>query len=110
MVKHFEVFIVDDAEHDLFDIYSYIARRDSVENAEDVFTAIQDTILGLSTLPARGHVPPELERIGIFEYLEVHYKPHRIIYQIREAEIYVHCILDGRRSLQELLQERLIRS
>jgi len=110
MVKHFEVFIVDDADRDLFDIYSYIARHDSVEHAEYVFSAIQNTILGLSTLSSRGHVPPELERIGIFEYLEVHFKPYRVIYQIRDREIYVHCVLDGRRSLQELLQERLIRS
>jgi len=81
-----------------------------VESAEYVFAAISDMILGLSTLPSRGHVPPELERIGIFEYLEIHSKPYRIIYQIRDVEIYVHCILDGRRSLQELLQERLIRA
>ena len=110
MVKQFEVFVVEDGERDLFDIYSYIARNDSKENAEYVFDAIQDTILGLSALPSRGHVPPEMERLGIFEYLEVHFKPYRIIYQIRESKIFIHCILDGRRSLQELLQERLIRA
>ncbi len=110
MAKQFEVFVVKDAENDLFDIYSYIARHDTVENADYVFNAIQDSILGLSAFPSRGHVPPELERIGIFEYLEVRFKPYRIIYQDRDDEIYVHCILDGRRSLQELLQERLIRA
>ncbi|NQV15373.1 type II toxin-antitoxin system RelE/ParE family toxin [bacterium] len=110
MVKSFEVFVIEDAQRDLFDIYSYIARHDSPQNADYVFNAIQDTILGLSTLPSRGHSPPELERVGIFEYLEIHFKPYRVIYQIRDNEIFVHCILDGRRSLQELLQERLIRS
>ena len=110
MSKHFEVFVIEDAERDLIDIYSYISRNDSIENAEYVFDAIQDKCLSLSTLPARGHVPPELERIGIYDYLEVHFKPYRIIYQIRENEIYIHSILDGRRSLQDLLQKRLIRS
>lgn len=110
MVKHFKVFVVEDAERDMFDIYSYIARNDSIESAEYVFDAIQNTILGLSTLPLRGHAPPEMERVGIFEYLELHFKPYRIIYQVRDSKIYVHCILDGRRSLQELLQERLIRA
>ncbi len=109
MAKQFAVFVVEDAENDMFDIYSYIARNDSIESAEYVFDAIQDSILGLSTLPSRGHVPPELERVGIFEYLEIHFKPYRIIYQVRDDEIFVHCILDGRRSLQDLLQERLIR-
>lgn len=109
MVKHFEVFVIEDAERDLLDIYNYISRNDSVENAEYVFDGIQDKILSLDAMPSRGHVPPELERVGIFDYLELHFKTYRIIYQIRENEIYVHCILDGRRSLQELLQERLIR-
>ncbi len=109
MVKNYEVYIIEDAEKDLLDIYSYISRNDSTESAEYVFDAIQDTCLSLSTLPARGHVPPEMERVGIFEYLEIHFKFDRIIYQVRENKIFIHCILDARRSLQELLQERLIR-
>ncbi|MEA3286162.1 MAG: type II toxin-antitoxin system RelE/ParE family toxin [Candidatus Marinimicrobia bacterium] len=109
MVKTYEVYVIEDAEKDLFDIYSYISRNDSIESAEDIFDAIQKSCLSLSTLPARGHVPPELERVGIFEYLEIHFKPYRIIYQVRKNEIFIHCILDGRRSLEELLQERLIR-
>ena len=109
MVKNYQVYVIEDAEKDLFEIYSYISRNDSIESAEYVFDTIQDTCLSLSTLPARGHIPPELERVGIYEYLEIHFKPYRIIYQVRENEIFIHCILDGRRSLQELLQERLIR-
>jgi len=109
MAKRFDIFVVEDAENDLFDIYSYITRHDSTDSAESVFAAIQDQILALSSFPGRGHVPPELERVGIFEYLEIHYKPYRIIYQVRDHAIFVHCVLDGRRSLQDLLQERLIR-
>lgn len=110
MKNDFEVFVIEDAEHDLLDIYTYLSRNDSAESAEYVFVAIQEKCLSLSTLPARGHVPPELERIGIFDFLEVHFKPYRIIYQIRDNEIYIHSILDERRSLQDLLQKRLIRS
>lgn len=110
MVRDFKVYIIDDAEHDLLDIYTYISRYDSPESAVYVFKSIQEICLSLSTMPLRGHVPPELERIGIYDYLEIHFKPYRIIYQVRENDIFIHCILDGRRSLQELLQERLIRS
>ena len=63
----------------------------------------------VTEFPIRGHLPPELERIGVLDYKEIHYKPYRIIYQIIESTVYVHCVLDGRRDLQQLLEERLLR-
>ena len=57
----------------------------------------------------RGHPPPELERIGMLDFKEIHYKPYRIIYEIYKSEVFVHCILDGRRDLQELLHKRVLR-
>ena len=105
----YEVFILSDAEEDLFDIYRYVAAADSSQKAKDLLTNLEETCYRLSKFPKRGHVPPELERIGIFEYKEIHYKPYRIIYQISDKNINTHCVLDGRRDLQELLQERLLR-
>jgi len=57
----------------------------------------------------RENFPPELERIGVYDYREVFFKPYRIIYQISGSEVYVHCVLDGRRDMQTLLQQRLLR-
>ncbi|MFW6131795.1 MAG: type II toxin-antitoxin system RelE/ParE family toxin, partial [Candidatus Aminicenantaceae bacterium] len=57
----------------------------------------------------RGHVPPELERIGVYSYKEIHFKPYRIICEVSESIVYIHCVLDGRRSLQELLEKRILR-
>ncbi len=57
-----------------------------------------------------GNVPPELERISVTGFLEIHFRPYRIIYQVIENDLFIHCILDGRRDLQTLLQERLLRS
>ena len=51
----------------------------------------------------------ELSLLGIDNFLELNYKPYRIIYQIIEKVVFVHCIFDGRRDMQKLLQERLIR-
>ena len=59
--------------------------------------------------PNHGQVPPELKLLGIDDFLELNYKPYRIIYQIIEKVVFIHCILDGRRDMQKLLQERLIR-
>ncbi|MCJ7812525.1 type II toxin-antitoxin system RelE/ParE family toxin [bacterium] len=105
----FNVYIISDAEEDILDIYNYIAISDSKDKAETLFQKIKDSCLSLSEFPKRGHIPPELERIGIIEYREIHFKPYRIIYQVVESNVYIHCILDGRRELQELLEKRIIR-
>ena len=105
----YTVYIVDDAEQDIINIYDYIVSSDSLEKAEYVLENIEKKCFDLSEYPIRGHYPPELERIGIFEYREVHFKPYRIIYKIIASNVYVHCVLDGRREMQKLLENRLLR-
>jgi toxin ParE1/3/4 len=105
----YAVHLVEDAEKDLFDIYRYVALNDSPEKAEKLLDHLEQTMLKLETFPERGHYPPELERIGVREYREVFYKPYRIVYQIMKSEVFIHCVLDGRRDLQELLQNRFLR-
>jgi toxin ParE1/3/4 len=105
----FTVYLVADAERDLLEIYRYVARNDSVEKAERLLDHLEKTILKLETMPFRGHIPPELERIGVFEFREIFYESYRIIYQVLKAKVYVHCVLDGRRDLQDLLQKRVLR-
>jgi toxin ParE1/3/4 len=104
------VIIIKDAEADIFDIYKYVAYNDGIEKAEYLLDKIEKTCEGLSRLPRRGHIPPELKNIGIFDFLEIHFKPYRIIYQILDTQVFIHCVLDGRRELQDLLQQRLLRN
>jgi toxin ParE1/3/4 len=63
----------------------------------------------LQEFPQRGHIPPELNLLDIDDFLEIHYKPYRIIYRILKSEVFVYCIIDGRRDTQKLLQERVLR-
>ena len=37
------------------------------------------------------------------------FKPYRIVYQVGKKTVYIHCVFDGRRDMQKLLQERLLR-
>ncbi|MCW8797246.1 MAG: type II toxin-antitoxin system RelE/ParE family toxin [Chlorobium sp.] len=104
------VFLSSDAEGDILDIWRYVANHDSSESANRLFDAIQETCLSLERFPDRGHCPPELERIHVREYREIHFKFYRIIYRIHDQKVFIYCVLDGRRSLQELLVERLIRT
>lgn len=105
----YKVFLISDAEEDIFDIYNYVRTHDSPGNAEILFENLQKTCLSLNSFAERGHIPPELERINVIGFLEIHFKPYRIIYQIHDKDVYIHCVLDGRRELQELLQQRLLR-
>lgn len=97
------------AEEDLFEIYQYVFFNDSTEKAEKLYSKLFEKCRALQEYPRRGHIPPELSLIGIKDFLEITYKPYRIIYQIIEKAVFIHCILDGRRDMQKLLQERLIR-
>jgi len=105
----YTVNLVIDAENDLLDIYRYVARHDSAEKADRLMDNLEKTITKLETLPLRGHYPPELESLGVLEFREIFFKPYRIIYQISNKDVYVHSVLDARRDLQELLQQRMLR-
>jgi toxin ParE1/3/4 len=105
----YEVLVVDDAEIDLFEIYRYVAFNDSLEKADELLGKLEEVIKGLDRLPTRGHMPPELRRIGVLDYREVHFKPYRVICRVESQRVFVYCVLDGRRDLQSLLQARLLR-
>lgn len=105
----YKIFIVSDAEKDIIEIYNYVLNSDCLENAEYLLNKIEEICFSLMGLPNRGHTPPELEQLGIYNYKEIHFKPYRIIYEIVEITVFIHCVLDGRRSSQELLEKRLLR-
>ena len=105
----YSVRIMQEAEDDIFDIYQYVKIYDSVEAAEYVFSSIENLCFSLENLPGRGHIPPELARINVSKFIEVLFKPYRVIYEIEAKTVFVHCVLDGRRDLQLVLERRLLR-
>ncbi|HRW60800.1 MAG TPA: type II toxin-antitoxin system RelE/ParE family toxin [Defluviicoccus sp.] len=105
----FDVFLTEDAERDIEDIWRYVAAADGIERADRLLDALEETCARLSELPQRGNVPKELHELGITEYREAHHKPYRIIYRIFENRVIVYCVADGRRDMQSHLQRRLLR-
>lgn len=105
----FSVYFLTGAKQDLLRSHRYLALNNSVEKAEELIDHLQKACSKLRTMPERGRVPPELERIGIREFREIIHKPYRIIYSMAKSEVFVYSILDGRRDLQDLLEERLLR-
>lgn len=108
-MKRYRIRIIEDAEHDLIDIYHYVALNDSPENAANILEQLESLCLRLAELPLHGHIPPELDRIGVTAYREVHFKPYRIIYQVIGQDVNIHSVLDGRRDIVSLLERRLLR-
>lgn len=104
----YAVNLTQEAEDDLLEIYKFVATQDSFGNAERLFNNLFKKCLSLKDFPNRGHVPPEL--LGVSDtYLEIIYKPYRIIFEVSGNNVFIHCILDGRREMKELLEERLLR-
>ena len=101
--------LIDDAEQDVEDIYRYIARRDSVESADQILEGLEQCWGRLTNMPERGNVPKELVNLGATEYREAHYKPYRIIYRIIGRDFVVYCVVDGRRDMQSFLERRKLR-
>lgn len=96
-----------DAAADLKEIYKYILFNDSERSADNFVDNLKSKCLELKSNPYRGHVPPELQLLQIQDFLEIHYKTYRIIYRVHKKNVLIHCILDGRREMEKLLQERL---
>ena len=100
---------VHEAEEDLAELVDYIAQHDSVERANFVLEKVLTLCERLEQHPERGHFLPELRSLGIKIYREVHFKPYRVIYEVIGREVFILLIVDGRRSMQTILERRLIR-
>jgi len=105
----YKVLLTDSAARDLEELDTYIAQHDSPVAAKHVLAGIEEKIDGLSEFPELGVYPQELSSLGVREYREVFFKPYRIIYRIIKNKVYIYLIVDGRRDMQTLLQQRLIR-
>jgi len=107
-MKHYEVRYLASARKDLYDLLHFLVEKESPARASDVLNQIRKLCDDLQSMPQRGHVPPELEEVGSKRFLELHFKPYRIIYQVSDPIVYIHIVCDGRRDMQSLLRTRLL--
>jgi addiction module RelE/StbE family toxin len=96
------------AVRDLEELVAYIA-SDSSTKASRILAKLESRAQTLTSSPARGRVVPELAHFGIRSWRELIVRPYRIIYRIDGHTVYVLAVVDGRRELDDLLLERLIR-
>lgn len=105
----YQVLMLPEATKDIEDIHRCIQHNDSPDKALHVLDQLEELVTSLAALPERGHYPPELDRIGIQDYREVHFRPYRVIHEIGKRKVFIHAVLDGRRDIHSLLARRLTR-
>jgi plasmid stabilization system protein ParE len=78
-----------------------------VEAALAVDDRLDEAIESLAELSRRGRVVPELRAHGTMTYRELIVTPYyRIVYRVGEREVRIIAVLDHRRDLDRLLQDR----
>jgi toxin ParE1/3/4 len=96
------------ADQDLGNIIDYLA-RDGMDRALEILHSIRVTASGLSTMPDRGRIVPELKAHGIATYRELVISPWRLIYRTEWKNVIILTVIDGRRNLEDILLDRLQR-
>lgn len=96
------------AKADLKEIADYIA-QDSVKIALEKLDLIEGRVATLRFNPEVGRRIPELVDYKDMSYREIIVYPWRVIYQVKDDDLSVLMVLDGRRNLQDILFKRLMR-
>lgn len=104
----FDVELTRGAEDDLEAIFDYLAENVSVEVATDVLDRLLNKVESLERYPLRGHVPKELESVGIQEFRQILVRHYRLIYRVLQQRVFIMIIADGRRDMLGLLERRLL--
>ena len=99
------------AEEDVKEIIDFIAGREDIKRAEKILQLFREAKNSLSAFPLRGHYTPELLRLNITDFREIHAGVYRFIYHVNVSSncVYIHAVFDGRRHVDEILSERMFR-
>jgi Plasmid stabilization system protein len=106
-MSQYTVYIPSSAITDIQEIVDYIA-EDNPTISLEVLNRLEKRINSLKEYPERGRVVPELLGQNIVEYHEIIENPWRIIYTIKNKNVFILTILDGRRNVQDILLRKLM--
>jgi toxin ParE1/3/4 len=97
------------AERDLQAINGNVTEHRSPRQADALLDALLHVIDALEGFSERGGIPRELADLGVQDYRQLLLPPYRIIYRVIDDTVYIMLIADGRRDMQSLLEQRLLR-
>jgi len=96
------------AEEDLIEILDYYVDK-NLDYIPKLVKRIDFRLEELRTFPEKGRVVPELEKKSITDYRELIEGFYRIIYYVKDKNVFVLSIIDGRRNFEEIIVTKLMR-
>jgi plasmid stabilization system protein ParE len=94
---------------DLVEIVAFVS-RDSPTRARALLKRLLGAARSLRAHPSRGRSIPELKEVGLVTWREFVVRPYRIVFRLDGRRVVLVAVLDGRRDLEDLLLERLLRA
>ena len=102
------VYWTESAQADLNSIIDYIS-DDNISIALDIFEKIKIKCDGLKKFPEKGRVVSELKIHNIDSHREIIISPWRIIYRDIDFNVFIISVFDGRRNMEDILLDRILR-
>lgn len=105
-MKRYDVVVTASADDDYCDISNHLLDLVTDLVAIDTLEQLEAAIASLAELPDRGRPVYELRRDPVHVYRELIRLRYRIIYRVEGGAVIVVAIVDHRRGLEALLQQR----
>lgn len=103
----YKVLWMEVAQIDLQTVFEYIA-MDSEHHAIKVYQAIKSSTKRLEGFPESGQIVPELAKQNISGIRQVVIMHWRVVYKIFESKIHIEGVIDSRRNIEDILNNRFL--
>ena len=104
----YKVQVLAFAKDDYREIRGYVKKKFGEQVWMTMEADFKKMLKQIADMPLAGSVPEEIEGIGLVHYRQRLVGQTRVIYQIKEAEIFVHMFADTNRDFSTLLYDRLM--
>jgi len=104
----YHVMLLEGAGKDLESIFRYLNQSAGKKIALNEIRTLEAACNSLSENPEHGNIPHEIERTGASDYRQIISKSYRIIYQVADINVFIYAIIHGRRSIQDILRQRIL--
>lgn len=105
-----KIFWTKDAEEFFNEILEYLMEKSGESITRKIYDRLISKIDLLSSVSFKSKVSQDLKDIGINDVYELIESPWRIFYKLRNNEVAVLLIIDGRRNVEEILISKVIDS
>ncbi len=104
-----QINVLRQARHDYEDLRAFVINNYPEKSWQECQDQLKSLISYLTVHPNGGAIPLEIVTLNLPRYRQIASGKLRIIYEVRQKQIFIHIILGHRRDLNSLLFRRLMR-